>query len=151
MVNTIFSDEIVNATDLRTNQKRWLEAALTKPITVSYGRKQLALIDREQVSSLYKAIYYLELVIKTCEEYERERNSTVLPWTEYLSGENRVKFHNELLKATIKATLTNDWDSLECLIEDWKATAEVESNPGLSKELLAEDNPAEYVKIDQQV
>ena len=151
MVNTIFSDEIVNATDLRTNQKRWLEAALTKPITVNYGRKQLALLDREKVSNLYQAIYYLELVIKTCEEYEREKKSTVLPWVEYLSSENRGKFHNELLEVTINSILSNDWDAVEYLIQDWKATAEIESNPDLSKALLSEDNPAEYVKIDHQV
>lgn len=148
MINTLFADEIVNATELRTNQKRWLETACTKPVTVSYGRKQLAIIDREHISKLYKTIYFLELVIKTCEEYEKDQKNKVLPWLEFLSDENQANFHEELLNTALKATLSGDWDTVEELIQDWKATAEVESNPQLAKALLNEGNPSEYVKID---
>jgi len=72
MASTVFSDTIVNATDLRKNQKQWLERAYNKPITVNYGRRQLAIMNREQVNKLYMATHYLELVIKVCDEFEKK-------------------------------------------------------------------------------
>lgn len=59
------------------------------------------------------------------------QSTEVFPWVKYLSDDNRVQFHKELLEST---------DEAEHLIQDWRATAEVESNPGLAKALLEEDS-----------
>lgn len=147
MASTVFSDLIVSATDLRNNQKQWLERAYTEPITVSYGRKQLAIMNREKVGKLYASIYYSELVLKACQEIKEKNKSDTLPWVDYLSDIDKMRFQGELLNTTLKAMVTGNWIHLEHLIEDWQATAEVESNPELVKALLSEEDPSDYVKI----
>lgn len=121
--------------------------AYKSPITVNYGQRQLAIINREQVSKLFMAIHYLELVIKVCDEIEKQGKSGTLPWVEELSRNDMLQFHKELLSSTMKSVVTNNWEQLEYLIQDWKATAEVESNPKLAKALLEKDKPKEYVKL----
>ena len=147
MVSTVFSDDIVRATDLRTKQREWLERAYEKPITVSYGKKQLAIMRREQVGRLVTTNYYLELVIKACNEFEKEGESKTFPWTESLSEGDRLQFHKELLTNALKSTVTGDWAQLEYLIQDWKATAEVESDPELAKALMEKGDPKAYVRL----
>ena len=64
MVSTVFSDDIIRPTDLRAKQPEWLTKAYERPITVVYGKKQLAIMRREQVGRLVTTNHYLELVIK---------------------------------------------------------------------------------------
>jgi len=148
MVSTVFSDYIVNATDLRRNQKQWLERAYHSPITINCGRRQLAIMNREKVSKLYTANYYAELVLKACKEFKEGNESNTFPWVEYLPDDEKMKFHSELLSCTIKSIITGNWNQLEYLIEDWKATAEVERNPELAKALMAGEDPSQYVEIE---
>ena len=147
MVSTVFSDDIVKATDLRNKQREWLERAYEKPITVSYGKRQLAIMRREQVSRLFAANYYLELVAKACDEFLNEKTSSAFPWVEYLPDNEKLTFHRELMERALKSIVTGDWAQLEYLIEDWKATAEVERSPELSKRLREKDDPSKYVKV----
>jgi len=147
MFSTVFSDDIVKATDLRNKQREWLERAYEKPITVSYGKKQLAIMRREQVSRLFAANYYLELVAKACGEFLKEKPSSTFPWVEYLPDNEKLTFHRELMNRALKSVDTGDWAQLEYLIEDWKATAEVERSPELSKRLREKDDPSKYVKV----
>lgn len=149
MTSTVFSDFIVNASDLRNNQKQWLERAYNSPITVSYGRRQLAIMNREQVGRLYAANYYLELVTRACDEFMKENRSSTFPWVEYLSDDEKMQFHREILNRAIKSTLTGNWTQLENLIQDWKATAEVESSPELVKALMAKEDSSQYVEIKE--
>jgi len=147
MVSTVFSDFIVNATDLRRNQKLWLERAYDRPITVSYGRKQLAIMNREQVHKLYTFNYYAELVLKACQEFTKEKKSDTFPWIEYLSEDEKMQFHSELLTRTMKSIITGDWAKLEYLIQDWKATAETAQNPEIAEQLQHRGTPEEYVTL----
>jgi len=147
MASTVFSDTIVNATDLRKNQKQWLERAYNKPITVNYGRRQLAIMNREQVNKLYMATHYLELVIKVCDEFEKKGESKTFPWAENLSKDDRLQFHKELLTNALRSVVTSNWTQLEYLIEDWKATAEVEGASELAEALMEKGNPEAYVRL----
>jgi len=148
MINTMFADSIVNATDLRKNQKRWLEKAYYEPITVNYGRKQLAIMNRDKVSKLYMANYYTEIVLKACQEFRDSNESSIFPWVAYLHDAEKAAFYNELLNCTIELIITGNWNELELLIEDWKATAEVERDPELVKVLMAEGDSSQYVEVE---
>ncbi len=147
MVNTMFSDYIVNATELRKNQKQWLERAYNSPITISYGHKQLAIVNREQIGKLYTAKYYTELVLKACQEFVGGVKSDTFPWVEYLSNEEKIQFHNELLVCIKKSIITDNWTQLDYLIQDWKATAETERNPEIVEMLQDKGSPEEYVTL----
>ncbi len=147
MINTMFADDIVSATDLRNNQREWLEKAYRKPVTVNYGRRQLAIMNRDQVSKLYIALYYTELVLRACQEFRENKESSVFPWVENLQDNEKIKFYTELANCTLKASVAGNWDKLEILIEDWKATAEVEQDPELARVLLAKGDPSQYVEV----
>lgn len=147
MVNTMFSDFIVSATDLRKNQKRWLERAYENPITISYGHKQLAIMNREQVGKLYTQKHYAELVLKACDEFVKRQKSDTFPWVEYLSDDEKMQFHSELLTCVMKSIFTGDWTRLEELIQDWKATAETERNPEIVRMLQDKGTPEDYVTV----
>jgi len=147
MASIAFSDVIVNATDLRQNQKHWLEKAYDNPITVSYGQKRLAIMNREQIGKLYTTKYYSELVLKACEEFMKELKSDTFPWEEYLTEKEKLEFHKELLTRAIKSIMTGDWTHLEHLIGDWKATAETERSPEIVKALQDRGTPEQYVTL----
>ena len=149
MVSTVFSDSIVSATDLRNNQKQWLEKAYVEPITVSYGKKQLAIMNREKVGKLYTSIFYSELVLKACQEFKENNKSNTFPWVEYLSDNDKMRFHTELLSTTIKAMVTSNWNNLENLIADWEATAMVEKIPEVAEALREEEDSSQYVEVEE--
>ena len=49
MVTTVFSDEIINPTELKKNQRHWLDKAQRQPVTVKFGDSGLAIVDRELI------------------------------------------------------------------------------------------------------
>jgi len=148
MIATIFSDFIVNATDLRKNQRDWLEKAYENPITINYGQKQLVIMNRDLIRSMYMRNHYTEFVIKVCEDFLKERKSTIIPWVEYLSDEEKLQFHKELITSAMRLFVTDNSNQLEELIDDWKATAEIKQYPEREKELLNEVKPEQYVSIE---
>jgi hypothetical protein len=147
MVTTVFSDEIVNATQLRARQSYWLTMASKRPVTVTYGSNKLTILSREKIRNLYAQIHHLELFIKYCNEVMYGTKSTAFPWTEYLDDEEKDQFRDEYINSIKKATVTEHWDEVEALLDDWKATAEAESNPDLMKALKSKVSKEEYVTI----
>ena len=149
MVSTIFSDIIVSPTDLRKNQKLFLDGAYDKPITVKYGRKQLAILRREQVNHMIMVHYYADLVVRYCQEIQnRKRESVVFPWMDTLDDEERQEFLNELLVEFRNCSERNNWSRLAQLLDEWKATAEAKRNPEIIKLMQNIDSPREYVVLD---
>lgn len=149
MATTILSDEIIRPTELRANQKHWLDKATENIITIINGSKQLTLINRERISKLFAQKQYTDLVISYCYEFNNNIRSSTFPWTEYLNSEEKAEFYNELLKNIMHAIITDDWTLVEHLIEDWKATAQAINNPTLAKALLAKEDSSEYVEIKE--
>ena len=150
MVSTIFSDIIVSPTDLRRNQKSFLDEAYDKPITVKYGRKQLAILRREQVNHMIMVHYYADLVVRYCQEIQnRKRESVVFPWMDTLDDEERQEFLNELLVEFSNASERNNWSHLAQILDEWKATAEAKRNPEIIKLMQNIDSPREYVVLDR--
>ena len=146
MVTTFLSDEVISPTDLRANQRHWLNKASENVVTIVTGHKQFALINRERISNLYAQKHYSELALRYCQEVNNNIKSTTFPWVKDLSEEEKSEFHNELLSCIVQTIITDDWSSMEYLLEDWKATAEVNSNSEVAEALLAEENPSTYVK-----
>lgn len=64
-----------------------------------------------------------------------------LSWLENLSPLSYRLCIVELYSAVARAIMTNDWTDVSELIEGWEATAEVESDPEMVKELR---EPKEY-------
>ena len=147
MVSTVFSDDIVNATDLRKNQKHWLDRACVNPVTVKYGHNGLAIVNREQIRSLWIQKHYTEQVLRYCQEFVEGLKSDTFPWAEYLNDEEKAQFHKELLSSVMKAIVTDNWAPLGHTIEDWKATAETAQNLEIAEQLQHTGTPEEYVTL----
>jgi hypothetical protein len=145
MVNIAFSDEIVNATELRNNQRHWLDIASRIPVTIAYGRHSLAIVNRERIARLLVQNHYLELAVKLYADIAAGKSSDVLPWVEYLDENERREFLREFI-STIKVALTgNDWGNLETLLDDWRATAETLQDKAAVRALATRGRKDKYI------
>ena len=61
-------------------------------------------------------------------EIDTGKDITILPWAKNLDKEEQQEFRNELVNSVMTAIATDNWDNIETVIEDWKATAETEQN-----------------------
>jgi hypothetical protein len=147
MTTTLFSDDIVNASEFRTKQKYWFNRASSNPVTITYGSRNFAIMEREKISNLYVRKYYLELVIRHCDEVLKGVDSSIFPWLSYLDDGEKKEFHNELIASVAKAVTADSWSTVDELIEDWKATAETKSNSAVMKALKAKVSKDDYVII----
>ena len=150
MINTIFSDEIINPTELKKNQRHWLDKAQRHPVTVRFGDSGLAIVDRKLIKNLYAEKKYAELVVRYCQERaEAKDKNTVFPWLDSLDEQEKKEFHGEFLTNFIKATQDNNWIEMEYLLEDWKATAEAYQNPEFMEAVKNRGNPEDYITLER--
>jgi hypothetical protein len=149
MVTTILSDDVINTSQLRDQMRLWLEKAYIKPVSIMSGKKRLVLLNREHAKDMLLFNSYAKMIIQFCKELKSgvTKKSEVFPWIKYLSEDAISDFHIELLSTFVWVSDSNDWLILDELLDDWKATAEVESSPKLVRALSAKENPAEYVKL----
>jgi len=144
-----FDDEVIKSTQLIRNWGHWATKAANHPVTIMYKDNPIILISRRHISELNKKLHYTSLIFNFCQgiiEGEADKNSS-LPWVTYLSDDLREELAKELIDAYRKSDAIDDWSILQDTIDDWKATAEIESNPNLAKALLAEEDPSKYVEI----
>jgi hypothetical protein len=149
VIETLFSDHVVNASDLRSNQKRWLEEALKRPVTVNYSRRQLAIMNREQARDLFMRVRFAEVALAVCRDLDKRGIFETFPWLESLSKKERSEFREEILDCFAKSSKTGRWNAMEDLIADWKATAEAKQHPEIVRALRDEGTPAEYVTLSE--
>jgi hypothetical protein len=147
MVTTPFSDAIVNPSELRRRQAHWLAVAATAPITVTYGDFKLAILNRDKIAGLFKATHYLELGIKLCMSARMGGGEESLPWMKHLDTEEKIEFTNELISAISEAANTNNWNKVDTILDDWKATAETLASPEVMSALLEKRPKSEYIPM----
>jgi len=150
MVNTILSDEIINSTELRNNQKRWLDKAYSSPVSIMSGNKKLVLLNREQAKHMYLLTDYVGAFIKFCREQNsgKKRESDVFPWIKHLSEEAIEEFNNELLATFEEAVYNKDWSVFEEMLDAWAATAEAMTNPEMVELIATDVSKEEFTKVE---
>jgi hypothetical protein len=149
MVTTVFSDEIINPTELKKNQRHWLDKALKQPVSVKFGDTGLAIVDRELMKNLYTEKHYAELLVKYSQELALAKDkSEVFPWLNSLDAEEKKEFRDEFFEVFSRAVQTNEWLELKEVFEDWEATAEAESNPEFMEAWRNRGNPKDYITLD---
>lgn len=149
MVTTVFSDEIVNATELRAKQSHWLTIASKRPVTVTYGSRKLTILNREKIRNLFIQAHYMESFVKYCNEVMKGTKSNTFPWTEYLDDEEKKQFYEEFISSIMMAVVTENWEVVETLLEDWKATAETESDEETMKALRTKQASDKYIALKE--
>lgn len=145
MDSTIFLDEIVNVSKFRGNQSHWLSLAAKRPVTVTNGDMKVTILNRDLIRNLYIQKHYLELIVQFCSEMDNGQDIKSLPWANYLDKEEQKEFRNELLKSVMISITVDNWENLETLIEDWKATAETEHNEAAMSAINSKVSKDKYI------
>ncbi len=144
MATTLFSDEIIGASELRSKQKYWFTKASKQPVTVTDGSHRLVIANRDKIRSLLLHSHHLELAVKYCSEELKQEKSSVFPWLKYLDETERKQFHKEFMDSV---TSPENWEEVETLIEDWKATAETEGDVEAMKVLRTKQTRDKYIPL----
>lgn len=147
MAAVFLSDDVINSKELRDNQRFWFDRAEISPVSVRSGSKRLVLLNRQVAKDMYLLNHYAPMVIQFCKERMfGSDKSVIFPWIEHLNEEEIVEFRDELLAKFDSAACYGKWADFEEMLEDWKATAEVNSNPEIAEALLVEEDPSTYVR-----
>lgn len=150
MVTTILSDEVINSTELRNNQRRWLDKAYNSPISIMSGAKKLVLLNREHAKDMYLLNHYAKMIIQFCQEQNSGpiNQSDVFPWIKHLNEKAIVEFRKELLSTFDEVTHNRDWLALEEMLNAWVSTAEAMTNPEMVELLSSDLDSEEFTRVE---
>jgi len=150
MHKTMFSDEVVLATDLKKRQRYWFDRARASGgVTIMQGGvADLVLAPRQKVAEAAKAAAHA----RTAAQFLREvvtlghpvADSTVFPWLSVLDAADRQEFVREFVDNFAHCATTNQWTPLEELLEDWQATAEAHRRPELMENWRTRGQQEDY-------
>ncbi len=149
-MKAIFADDVVQATELKKNQKYWLDRARQRGgVTIVQGRvADLVLAPRRQVAANAQGVLHARLVGQFVLEMTRVNqqlaDSAVFPWFKDLDDEERRSFYRELVETFFTCLVLEDWRRFDELLEDWQATAEANQRPEVLATWRTRGNPADY-------
>lgn len=154
MSRTMFSDEVVLATDLKKKQRYWFDRAREKGgVTIVQGKvADLVLAPRETVAEAIEAASYA----RTAAQFLRElitlqrapAESVIFPWLRDLDDEEQGEFLREFVDIFARCSTTGEWQQLDELLEDWQATAEAHRNAELMEAWRTRGQPEDYVPME---
>jgi hypothetical protein len=121
MEKTMFSDEVVQATDLKNRQRYWFDRARkTGGVTIIQGKvADLVLAPRQRVAETAEAAAHA----KTAAQFLREiitlgqppAESSVFPWLRDLDEEEQQEFLREFVDLLAHCSTTGGWVRMEVL------------------------------------
>jgi hypothetical protein len=147
MVTHVLADKIVSASKFRGELSRWFSIASKQPVTVTNGDNKFTIFNREKFYELFMSRYYLESALKICHKAAGDKIITTFPWLESLDTEEQEEFEKEYINGVLKAVMTDKWNEVEELIEDWKATADTKSNKEAMRAIAKKVRKQDYVTI----
>ncbi|NWF59556.1 MAG: hypothetical protein HXY43_09725 [Fischerella sp.] len=137
-MNTIYSDELITATELNRQPGRVLDKALEHPVTITRNDQSFALLPRENVAAFVKAAQrskeIVELLSTAFRLLLKQKIGTEHPygWLIVFDEEELNEFINEVTQAYRLVDLYEKaWDELDAIIHEWYESALAISNPEL--------------------
>lgn len=153
-MKTMFSDEVVQATELKRNQRYWFDRARQiGGITIMQGKTaDLVLTLRKAIAQNTQTGYYAKQISQFFLEMIKAnydlKESIVFPWLKDMDKEDRQEFCRELTETFAECLTKEKWDALEELLEDWEATAETNRNPEAVEAWQTRGHQEEYVPLE---
>ena len=154
MAKTMFSDEVVLATDLKKRQRYWFDRARQiGGVTIVQGKvADLVLAPRQKVAAAAETVLHA----RTAAQFLREvitlkrplAESAVFPWLGELDDEEQQEFLHEFVDIFAHCSTAGDWAQLEEILEDWQATAEAHRNPELLEAWRTRGRSEDYVPME---
>lgn len=154
MIKTVFSDEVVLATDLKKRQRYWFDRARkTGGVTIVQGKvADLVLAPRQKVAATAEAAAHATTAARFLREVialkRAPAESTIFPWLRDLDDEEQQEFLREFVDLFARCSISGEWQPLEECLEDWQATAEAHRNPELLEAWRTRGRPEEYAPMD---
>jgi hypothetical protein len=141
-MDSIYSDELVTATELNRQPGRILDKALEHPVTITRNDQSFALLRRENVALFVKAAQrskeIVELLSTAFRLLLKQKIGTEHPysWLGVFDAEELNEFIDEVTQAYRLVDLYEKaWDELDAIIHEWHETALAISNPELEAAL----------------
>jgi hypothetical protein len=153
-MKTVFSDEVVQVTELKRNQRYWLDRARkTGGVTIVQGKlADLVLVPRQAVAENAQVVHYAKMMsqffLETVKSDRELKNSVVFPWFKDLDEEDRQEFYRELVETFAECMATGRWDVFDELLEDWQATAEAGRNQELLEAWHTRGRAEDYIPLE---
>jgi len=153
-MKTVFSDEVVQVTELKRNQRYWLDRARkTGGVTIVQGKlADLVLAPRQAVAENAQVVHYAKMMsqffLETVKSDRELKNSVVFPWFKDLDEEDRQEFYRELVETFAECMATGRWDVFDELLEDWQATAEAGRNQELLEAWRTRGRAEDYIPLE---
>lgn len=136
ILSSIYSDDLVTATDLNRQPGRILDKALDNPVTITRNDQFFALLRREEVTSLAKATQHSKIVIEILSTAYRLLLGREVGcehsfyWLKVFDQGELQEFIDEIQKTYYSATLcARRWDELDATIHEWHESALAIASP----------------------
>jgi hypothetical protein len=127
VLDGIFTDEMVTATDLNRHAGDVLNRARLRPVTISRNNEQFALMRREVVGKLIRGHTCLkrstELIGAAWKYSQDGRASTSYEWLSAFDGAELQEMAGEIISAIARAIESEEWASVESVIHEWQESA----------------------------
>jgi hypothetical protein len=142
-MNSIYSDELVTATELNRQPGRILDKALEHPITITRNDQSFALLRREDVALFVKTAQHSREIVELLNTAFRlllnQKIGAEHPygWLGAFDADELNEFINEVISAyrsvALQETKNFDkaWNELEAIIHEWYESALAIANPDL--------------------
>jgi prevent-host-death family protein len=152
----IFGDDMVTATDLNRRAGEVLNRARLNPVTISRNNEQFALMPREQVAQLIKGYACLRRSVDLIgAAWKCSLNAQVPASCEWLAAfdeEDLQEMAREILSAIERSADSGDWAKVDSVIHEWRESASAIAS-GVLKEAISsetDETPIEPPKVVSQ-
>jgi hypothetical protein len=137
-MESIYSDELITATELNRQPGRILDKALEHPVTITRNDQSFALLRRENVAAFVKAAQRSKEIVEVLSTAFRlllkQKIGIEHPysWLSVFDTEELNEFIDEVTRAYRLVDLYEKaWDELDAIIHEWHESALAISNPEL--------------------
>jgi hypothetical protein len=137
-MNSIYSDELITATELNRQPGRVLDKALEHPVTITRNDQSFALLRHENVTLFVKAAQRSKEIVELLSTAFRlllnQNIGTEHPygWLRVFDSDEITEFIDEVTEAYRLVDLYEKaWDELDAIIHEWHESALAILNPEL--------------------
>ncbi|MBD2195216.1 MULTISPECIES: hypothetical protein [Calothrix] len=137
-MDSIYSDELITATELNRQPGRVLDKALQHPVTITRNDQSFALLRRENVAAFVKAAQRSKEIVELLSTaFRLLLKQKIVPehpysWLLVFDADELNELIDEVTQAYRLVDLDEQaWNELESLIHEWHESALAISNPEL--------------------
>lgn len=126
---SLYSDELISATELNRQPGRVLDRALEHPVTITRNDHSFALMRREEMANLVKASALTKIVVEIINIAHLLRTKQIVGtenpycWLSVFDAEELDELVAELVVVFRQCSNTAEWEMLDAVIHEWHESA----------------------------